>query len=165
MQISFICANFVAKVHLKRRDMKLFVRLLTLSCFLCMSLFLWACSSGHAKKAGGTGNTNTKENVDVDKFETLIADKDKVFLLDVRTPDEFEEEHIDGAIAIDFKERSFRDECLKQLPKDKVIAVYCRSGFRSSTASNILLEEGFNVVNLKGGITAWKEAGKPTVKQ
>lgn len=163
MQISFICANFVAKVHLKRRDMKLFVRLLTLSCFLCMSLFLWACSSGHAKKAGGTAYT--KENVDVDKFETLIAGKDKVFLLDVRTPDEFKEEHIEGAIEIDFKERSFRDECLKKLPKDKVIAVYCRSGFRSSTASNILLEEGFNVVNLKGGITAWKEAGKPTVKQ
>jgi L-ascorbate metabolism protein UlaG (beta-lactamase superfamily) len=48
-----------------------------------------------------------------------------------------------------------------KLPKDKTIAIYCRSGRRSANAAGKLADAGFKCVNLKGGIIAWKEAGKP----
>jgi rhodanese-related sulfurtransferase len=47
------------------------------------------------------------------------------------------------------------------LPLDKKIAVYCRSGRRSAGAAGKLAEEGYKLVNLKGGIIAWKEANMP----
>lgn len=109
---------------------------------------------------GRMGNDPYK-TVGVDEFETLIADKDSVVVMDVRTPSEYDEAHILGAINIDVKEDSFKKKALEQLPKDKKIAVYCRSGRRSADASGILAGEGFQVFNLDGGILAWLKAQKP----
>ena len=51
-------------------------------------------------------------------------------------------------------------EKLKEIPKDRKILVYCRSGRRSAEASGILAENGFTeVYNMKGGITEWMNAG------
>ena len=47
------------------------------------------------------------------------------------------------------------------LPKDKTIAVYCRSGKRSLKAARILANEGYEVVNLRGGWLEWTEKCKP----
>ena len=101
----------------------------------------------------------TMRTVDIGEFEKVISQPD-VVLLDVRTSEEYAEKHLKNAIQIDVKQSSFRDECLKRLPAGKTIAVYCRTGFRSKSAGNILVEEGFNVINMRGGITAWMEAGK-----
>ncbi len=46
------------------------------------------------------------------------------------------------------------------LPASKKIAIYCRSGRRSANAAGKLAAEGYSCVNLKGGIIAWKDAGK-----
>ncbi len=98
-----------------------------------------------------------------EEFARIVADTDSVVLLDVRTKNEFDEAHLRGAILIDVKTDSFKTAAIERLPKDKVIAVYCRSGRRSVTAANILTEEGYKVVNLKDGITGWKDDNREVV--
>ena len=80
-----------------------------------------------------------------------------VLILDVRTPMEFSEEHIDGAINIPVQEIEKRLDELKKY-KNYEIIVYCRSGNRSMRASEILVKNGFKYVyNLSGGIIEWKK--------
>ncbi len=100
-----------------------------------------------------------------DEFEqTLFADDsdENVILLDVRTPEEFAQGHIKGAINVDVRNKEFKENAamvLKYNP-DRVaptVAVYCRSGVRSLSAANILLNEGYakKVYNLEKGINGW----------
>jgi rhodanese-related sulfurtransferase len=85
-------------------------------------------------------------------------------LLDVRTPKEFGEERIDGAVMVDYKSPSFRDEMAK-LDRNKTYLVYCRTGHRTEGAVKVMRELGFpNVSVLAGGLTKWKEAGLPTAR-
>ena len=98
-------------------------------------------------------------NTDVQGFAELIADT-CVVVLDVRTAAEFAEGHIQGAILIDQGQSDFVEKAKAALPIDKKIAIYCRSGRRSANAAGRLAAEGYQCVNLKGGIIAWKEAGK-----
>ena len=98
------------------------------------------------------------ENADSEGFAELITKPD-VVLLDVRTADEFKEGHIENALNIDVKQDDFMEKT-KALPKDKTIAVYCRSGKRSANAADKLASEGYKVVNLLGGIIAWKDGGR-----
>ena len=100
------------------------------------------------------------ENVDVKGFAALMEAPD-VVVLDVRTADEFKEGHLVGAVNIDQAQSDFIQKAKAALPADKTIAVYCRSGRRSASAAGKLAAEGYKAVNLKGGILAWKEAGKP----
>ena len=104
------------------------------------------------------------ENMEVKEFAELIADSN-VVILDVRKADEFAEEHIKGAILIDQKQSDFIDKTKSLLPIDKKIAIYCRSGRRSANAAGRLADIGYKCVNLKGGIIAWKDAGKPVVTE
>lgn len=104
------------------------------------------------------------ENYDVKEFAELIADSN-VVVLDVRKADEFAEGHIKGAILIDQFQNDFVEQALARLPKDKIIAVYCRSGRRSANAAGKLADVGYKCVNLLGGIIAWKEADMPIVVQ
>ena len=100
------------------------------------------------------------ENTDVNGFAELMADSN-VVVLDVRTASEYAEGHIEGAVLIDQGQSDFVEKAKASLPTDKKIAVYCRSGRRSANAAGRLADVGYKCVNLKGGIIAWKEAGKP----
>lgn len=100
------------------------------------------------------------ENADVKGFEELI-EKPDIIVLDVRTVKEFNEGHIVGAVNIDQEQADFIEKAKATLPKEKTIAVYCRSGRRSASAAGRLAAEGFKSVNLKGGILAWQGAQKP----
>ena len=100
------------------------------------------------------------ENTDVEGFSKLIAQHD-VLVLDVRTADEFKEGHLEGAVNIDQAQGDFIQKAKAVLPKEKTIAIYCRSGRRSASAAGRLADEGYKCVNLKGGIIAWKEANEP----
>ena len=104
------------------------------------------------------------ENTDVQGFAELVADTN-VVVLDVRTVAEFTEGHIEGAILIDQGQSDFVEKAKATLPIDKKIAVYCRSGRRSANAAGKLADIGYKCVNLKGGIIAWKDAGKPVVTE
>ena len=69
------------------------------------------------------------ENTDVKGFAELI-DSPEVVILDVRTVEEFNEGHIKGAILIDQNKSDFLEQVEQKLPKEKTIAIYCRSGRR-----------------------------------
>ena len=107
--------------------------------------------------AFGQGNF---ENTDVQGFAELIADTN-VIVLDVRTASEFAEGHLERAINIDYHQSDFVEKAKAILPLDRKIAVYCRSGRRSAGAAGQLGEDGYKLINLKGGIIAWKEANMP----
>ena len=104
------------------------------------------------------------DNYDVKEFAELIADSN-VVILDVRKADEFAEGHITGAVLIDQFQSDFIEQARAKLPKEKTIAIYCRSGRRSANAAGKLAGIGYKCVNLKGGIIAWKEAGMPVIKE
>jgi len=85
-------------------------------------------------------------------------------LLDVRTRKEFDAERIAGAVIVDYRSPSFRDEIAK-LDRGKSYLVYCRTGNRTNGAVKVMRELGFpNVIVFPGGITKWKEAGFPTTR-
>lgn len=106
---------------------------------------------------------NTNDNivsVSAREFDKEIK-ADSVQLLDVRTPQEYAEGHIDGALNINVQSDDFQQVAEKELSKDSTILVYCRSGRRSMNAAEILTKLGYKVVNFKGGIIEWREDGLP----
>ena len=85
------------------------------------------------------------------------------FILDVRTDAEYATGHIPNSTVIPVQILSENLDKLEEY-KDMPIFVYCRSGNRSTTASKILIEEGFTkVYNLKNGIGDWQNQGLPIV--
>lgn len=94
------------------------------------------------------------ENVSVD----AIAPNARI--LDVREDYEWEAGHVDGAVHIPLDTLPERFE---ELDPDQDVAVICRTGGRSSRAAAWLESHGYSVVNVKGGMGAWLEAGKPMV--
>lgn len=97
------------------------------------------------------------------EFEKVIQDTVGVVLLDVRTDEEYENGHIANAIHINFRTDAFLSDCMKQLPRDKKIAVYCRSGFCSHSAAKLLQENGFDVVDMIGGYSDWVKAKEKAI--
>ncbi len=85
-------------------------------------------------------------------------------IVDVRTPAEFREGHLAGAVNMDFFGASFDSQILS-LPKDKPILLYCRTGNRSAGAYDSMQKEGLtNILHMNEGITAWQKAGLPLEK-
>jgi phage shock protein E len=96
-------------------------------------------------------------------FEKKMASK-KGQVIDVRTPKEFKSGYIAGAVNMHVYDKDF-EQRIDKLDKNKPVYVYCKAGGRSAEAAEILKNKGFTtIVELDGGIDAWKEAGKP-VKQ
>ncbi|PWB50384.1 MAG: rhodanese-like domain-containing protein [Candidatus Methanoperedenaceae archaeon] len=91
-----------------------------------------------------------------------MIDRGEVFILDVRTQEEYASGHINGSTLLavqDIPEQELAEKS-KEIPKDRKILVYCKSGRRSAQASAILARNGFTeVYNMKGGITEWMNAG------
>ena len=84
-------------------------------------------------------------------------------IIDVRTPEEFAEEHIEDAINIDYRSETFQDE-LSQLDKNKTYLIYCRTGGRSGNALDMMAELDFSeVYNMLDGINQWKAEELPIV--
>ena len=85
----------------------------------------------------------------------------EVVLLDVRTPEEFGQGHVPGALNVDFYANDFAAR-LDGLARDVPYVVYCRSGNRSAQAITIMRDQGFSQVwDVDGGIVSWTEAGLP----
>ena len=86
-------------------------------------------------------------------------------ILDVRTPDEYDEGHIEGAINIDYYHPGFQSE-IKKLDRSKTYLLYCRTGNRSGSAFRLFEELRFqDVYHMEGGTSRWKREGLPLVKQ
>lgn len=115
-----------------------------------------SCSTGQNKSAEGT----IAENVNLEGF---VSHMEGAQILDVRTPDEWNEGIMEGATMANFYNSDFEAQLLK-LDKEKPVAVYCKVGGRSGKAMAQMNKLGFKeVYNLNGGMDAWKKAGKPTV--
>ncbi len=84
-------------------------------------------------------------------------------IIDVRSPEEFAEGHVKGALNIPFNQIDKHQDLLNSL-KDKTLVVYCRSGRRAGIFGNTLSKEGFNLLHLTGDMNAWQAENLPTVK-
>jgi len=101
--------------------------------------------------------------VDIATYEAQLK-QPNVQLLDVRTPEEFSEGHLENAKNCNIMGSDF-DAQVANLDKSKPVMVYCKSGGRSSRASERLKELGFiTITDLEGGISNWNSENKPTVK-
>lgn len=95
------------------------------------------------------------ENYSTKEFEEALENDENAVVLDVRTPMEFSEGFIPGAINMDYLSGEFAGQ-LSNLEKDKNYYVYCRSGARSASVCSILEKSGIkNAINLQDGILSW----------
>lgn len=132
---------------------------------IASTLFLGACTS--TAPSSEAQSTTVQEVPKVETVE-IIDDTPQQFeanmtgdylLLDVRTPEEFDQGFIQGAVLIPVTELGQRLDEIEQY-KDKPVLVYCRSGNRSVTASEILIDNGFTEVhNLLTGYNGWVTRG------
>ncbi|MCF1191444.1 rhodanese-like domain-containing protein [Mangrovimonas sp. AS39] len=98
------------------------------------------------------------EEISTEEMQTLL-EMDDVQLLDVRTPEEFDEGFIAGAQNIDFESETFNED-IQKLDKTKPVILYCRTGGRSARCAKKMIEAGFvKVYDLDGGISAWEHEG------
>ncbi len=120
-------------------------------------------SSGATAAETTAGASSAVTLVSPAEAQALIEGGD-VEVVDVRTPAEFAEGHLEGATLVDFYESDFADR-IAELDRDREYVVYCRSGNRSSQATAMMAAQGFADLNdVDGGIVAWEAAGLPVVR-
>ncbi len=96
-----------------------------------------------------------------EEFEKAIADNSPQ-VLDVRTAGEFKTGHIKNSLLADWNNKQEFNERIQYVDKKKPVYIYCLVGGRSASAADWMRKNGFsNVVELAGGINAWKTASKP----
>lgn len=127
------------------------------SIWLSAFLLFVGCGVINSQQPKGITSLSAKE------FALVVANKGGQ-LLDVRTPEEFAEGHLQGAVLANVRDSIAFEGAVLKLDTTKQVLVYCRSGKRSMHAAQILVNKGFSVINLKGGITEWKDAGLLIVK-
>ena len=102
------------------------------------------------------------EDITVEQAKELIETNPSLMILDVRTEEEYNDEHIEGAINIPLHELQQRLAVIN--PNDQIL-VYCRTGNRSTQAAEILVENGLSgFYHMRGGIVAWKQKGYSVIK-
>jgi len=90
-----------------------------------------------------------------------LAAIDDAVIIDVRQPEEYDAAHVDGARLVPLGELVER---MGELPTEGTLYLMCRSGARSAQATAYLEAQGYDAVNVDGGIIAWHEAGLPIVQ-
>jgi len=102
------------------------------------------------------------KNVSPDEAFKLVEQRNEVFLLDVRTFEEYRQARLDGAHLIPIDQLVNR---ISELPVDRPILVYCAVGSRSAQVVNYLARRGYpEVYNLYGGIYSWAQRGLPILQ-
>ena len=97
---------------------------------------------------------NSYEQITPAEAKEIMDESDGYVILDVRTQEEYDEAHIDGAILIpDYEIADKAESVLKD--KDQLILVYCRSGRRSKLAAEELVKLGYTNIKEFGGIIDW----------
>ncbi len=100
-------------------------------------------------------------DVTVEEAKSLVESNVSLIIVDVRTREEYDSSHIEGAILIPVSELEGR---INELSKEKELLIYCRTGNRSSNSVNILKANGYTkIFHMNDGIIAWIQAGYPTV--
>ncbi len=116
---------------------------------IAMSFLFLSCQGQQSKNI---------QTVDVKTFAEKLKSNKNPQLLDVRTPEEFNSEHIENATNVNWNSDDFLTKS-ENYDKSKPIFVYCKVGGRSSQAASKLAELGFSeIYNLEGGIMKWNAA-------
>lgn len=117
-------------------------------------LFCFLLASGSCQ-----AQDNGIQKLSATEFKDKLEAASGYQLLDVRTPGEYQEGHLNNAVNRDINDPDFKSEVLK-LDKNKPVYVYCLGGGRSASAAAMLHENGFTqVFDMQGGIMAWKNKG------
>lgn len=103
------------------------------------------------------------KSLSVEEYAKAIEDT-TIVRLDVRTAEEYADGHIANTINIDVRKSDFEQKAVAELPKDKTIAINCRSGRRSKNAARILVKNGYKVIELDSGFNGWTSKGMPVSK-
>lgn len=120
--------------------------------FFTMAIFTFSCA-----------NAQEIKNVDSKEFSEIIKSGDGI-ILDVRTPQEYSQGHIENSTLISTNDREFVEK-VSLLQKGKPIYVYCLTGSRSRAVANYLSKNGFNkVYNLSRGVMEWQQYGYALTK-
>jgi len=91
-----------------------------------------------------------------------LLDKGAIFLLDVRTPQEYQQAHLKGAVLIPINEVERR---LGEIPRNRTVVIYCAIGSRSRVVAGFLAEKGYReVYNMSDGIVGWYRNGFPIAR-
>ena len=123
------------------------VKHILITSILIFGVLLSSCASATAAESG---------RVTPDELKAMLAKKERVILIDVRTPGEHNEAHIPGSVLMPLDTL----EGVTNLPNGGAIIFYCRSGKRSQQALDILARKGFkDIRHLEGGINAWIKSG------
>ncbi len=101
-------------------------------------------------------NQPSAPEVDIDDLAAALDEGSP--LVDVRTPDEYEEAHVPGAVLIPLAELSER---AGEVPRGTRVYVICASGGRSLVAAEALNRAGWDTVSVSGGTKGWLAAGRP----
>jgi rhodanese-related sulfurtransferase len=92
-------------------------------------------------------------------LESLKADAKALFVLDVRTPDEYAGGYVPDAVNIPHDQLASR---LAEVPKDREVVIYCRSGRRAEIAGQVLATHGYTKLeHLQGDMQGWQAAQRP----
>ena len=138
--------------------------ILALLCFLVVPIVLL---NGCLGLGDFRPNNQIIEDITLEEAFALMEDNrydENFVIIDVRTPEEYADGHIEKAINLDYYSETFADE-LDQLDKEKTYLIYCRTDQRSGEALDMMAELGFReVYNMLGGIVQWEEVNLPTVK-
>lgn len=145
---------------------KIFNRRPLLGVILVSTLFAAMFSSSASARTQSQSMRSSRvvyRSLSVDAFARVV-ERDDVVLVDVRTPEEYSAGHLRG-VDCNLNVRSatfFKD--YQSLPKDKLIAVYCKGGGRSKQVAGVLAGNGYKVVELSVGYDGWVKAGGETEK-
>lgn len=106
------------------------------------------------------------KSITAEEAAQLMQQDTSVVFLDVRTVDEWNSStgHLKNAILIPLQNLSEQVNALKRY-RQRIIVAYCRSGNRSGKAARLLVDSGFNAVNLEGGIRRWNAKKYPFVQE
>ena len=114
-------------------------------------LLLPSCAGENKTSAGSTV-------LPVEEYAQNLNTDTTAYLIDVRTPEEYAEGHIEGAVLMNVMDEQTFLAGIDTLDASHTYYIYCRSGRRSQKASGLMSERGLKVVDLQGGYNAWKEA-------
>jgi len=144
---------------MKIKNIKLFITVLSFTIISCAQN-----SNKNEVKDNETTVIQTQQLVELISPKELKSKLGDIQLIDIRTPGEYAEGYIKGAININFFDSDFNDQ-MSKLKKEKEIYIYCRSGNRSGKAAAKLKEQGFTkIYDLQGGILNWNNNNLEVVK-
>jgi rhodanese-related sulfurtransferase len=122
-----------------------------LFCFLLLQIVMPACAEAAIAR-----------NLTPPEAFNMVGQRSDLYLLDVRTPGEYQQARLKGAQLIPIDQFARR---LAEVPRNRPILVYCAVGSRSAQVVNYLARQGFaEIYNLYGGIYSWEQTGFPVLK-